>query len=386
MRVSALETIPVNAAYTHPEVSALTARRGITQVLVKLTTDDGLVGWGESPRTADAVTVERAIIAMRPFVLGRDPWDKEAIARAIDRQGLWAFQPMTRNLAYSGIDMALWDLCGKACGEPLYRLFGGALRDSVDYFCYVHWDDPDGVAAQGRAGVDRGYTVFYIKAGVDEWAEEAMLEALRAAIGPMCKIRIDCNMAWTVPQAVRLLTRWHERFDLDFVEAPVGVEPWEQTMEVKRRAPVPICVNEGLWRETDVLRIIQSRCADYLCFSSYWVGSLRAFHTLAGYAHLEGLIVCKHTPGELGLMAAAGQHMMLAAPGSCEGHQQTAQMMADDILSEPLPIADGPAWGRIDGPGLGIAVDEDMVRQLNEAYRRDGPYWPYGDRVPGRED
>lgn len=382
MRISRLETFPVNVAYTHPEVSALTARRGITQVLVKLTTDDGLVGWGESPRTADAVNVERAIDAMRPFVLGRDPWDNEAIARDIDWRGMWAFQPMTRNLAYSGIDMALWDVCGKACGQPLYRLFGGALRDAVDYFYYVHWDDLDGIAAQARDGVERGYTVFYIKAGVDAGREAAMLDALRAAIGPDRKIRIDCNMAWSVPQAVRLINDWHRRFDIDFVEAPVGIDPPARMLEVKRRVATSLCVNEGLWREADVLRVIESRCADYLCFSSYWVGSLRSFHTLVHYAHLEGLIVCKHTPGELGLMAAAGQHMMLAAPGDCDGHQQTAQLMADDVLVERVPIADGPRWGRIDAPGLGVTVNKEKVAELNEAYRRDGPYWPYGDRGP----
>lgn len=382
MRVSRLETFPVNAAYKWPEVSALTSRRGITQILVRITTDEGLVGWGESPRTADAVGVERAIEAMTPFVLGRDPWDKGAIARDVDWHGMWAFQPMTRNLAYSGIDMALWDVCGKACGQPLYRLFGGALREDVDYFYYLHWDDPDGVKAQAADGVARGYTVFYIKAGVDARREEAMLEALREAIGPERKIRIDCNMAWTVPEAVRLLNRWHRRFDIDFVEAPVTIDPPERTRAVKERVETAICVNEGLGRDFDVIRVIQSRCADYLCFSSYWVGSLASFHSLVHYAHLEGLLVCKHTPGELGLMAAAGQHMMLAAPNACDGHQQTAQMMADDVLAAPLPIAQGPRWGRIEAPGLGVEVDEDKVKALNEVYQREGPIWPYGERVP----
>lgn len=382
MRVSRLDTIPVNAAYKHPEISALTQRRGITQVLVRITTDDGLVGWGEAPRTADAVSVERAIEAMTPFVLGRDPWNKEAIARDIDWHGMWAFQPMTRNLAYSGIDMALWDICGKACGQPLYRLFGGALHETIDYFYYLHWDEPDAVADQARDGLARGYSVFYIKAGVDAAREAAMLEALRAALGPEPAIRVDCNMAWSLPQAVRLINDWHRRFDIDFFEAPVNIDPLARMCDLKARVTCALCVNEGLGRESDVLRVIRARPADYLCFCPYWVGSLGSFHTLAHYAHLEGLIVCKHTPGELGLMAAAGQHMMLALPGDCLGHQQTAQMMADDVLTAPVPIAEGPRWGRIEGPGLGVEVDEDKVQRLHDAYRRDGPYWPYGDRVP----
>ena len=125
------------------------------------------------------------------------------------------------------------------------------------------------------------------------------------------------------------------------------------------------------------MRIIKSRCADYLCFSSYWVGSLRRFHTLVHAAHLEGQLVCKHTHGELGLTAAAGQHLMLCAPNACDGHQQTAQLMRDDVLSARLPIADGPRWGRIEAPGLGVEVDEDKLRAAHEAYRRDGEYLPY---------
>jgi len=378
MRIAKLESYLVNAKYVTPEVSAITSRDGITQTIVKLTTDDGIVGWGESPRTADAVHIESAISAMRPIVLGRDPWETEAVARDIDRFGMWNFQPMTRNIAFSGIDMAMWDICGKACGQPLYRLFGGAQRDSVDYFYYVHPRSMEEIEQQGREGAQRGYSVFYIKAGVDAAREEEQLRVLREAIGPERKIRIDCNMAWSAAQAVRLLERWDRLFDLDFVEAPVQIDPLDVSREVKNKTRVPICANEGLWREEDVIRVIQSRTADYLCFCGYWVGSLQRFATLARYAHLERISVCKHTPGELGLMAAAAQHLLLTLPNVTDGNQQTAQLMQDDILAEEIPITTGPSWGRIEQPGLGVAVDEDRVRTCHEAYLRDGANAPYG--------
>lgn len=381
MRIAKLNTFLVNVKYKVPEVSAITSRDGITQAVVKVTTDDGLIGWGESPRTADAVHIEAAIQAMRPLVLGRDPWDTEAIARDIDRRGMWNFQPMTRNIAYSGIDMALWDLCGKACGQPLYRLFGGAVRDTVDYFYYVHprrIGDLEDVERQAKEGVERGYTVFYIKAGVDVATEEEQLGVLRNAIGPQRKIRIDCNMAWSPAEAVRLLNRWDEMFEIDFVEAPVRIDPLELSREVKSKTRVPICANEGLWREEDVIRVIQSRTADYLCFCGYWVGTLRRFATLARYSHLEGISVCKHTPGELGLMAAAGQHLLLTLPSITDGNQQTAQLMQGDVLTEEIPIATGPTWGRIDRPGLGVEVDEEKVIAFHEAYLSGGAYAPYG--------
>ena len=377
MKVVKLEAIPVRIAYKHIEASSLIARGGVADVLVKITTEDGIVGWGECTRAADTAGIESAVRAMAPLVIGRDAWDKEAIHRDLEIHGVWAFQPMTGNFAFAGIDMALWDLSGKAAGQPLYRLLGGALREHVDYFYYMEWGSPEAIAAQARDGVARGYSVYYIKAGVDEKKEEAMLEALRQGIGPDGRIRIDVNQAWTLPQAARLLKRWHRLFDLDFVEAPVRIDPVENMLDLRRLVDAPFCVNEGLWREADAHRIIKSRCGEYLCFSPYWVGSIGRFHALVQASHREGWLVCKHTHGELGLAAAAGQHLMLAAPNASLGHQQTAQIMQDDILAERIPIADGPLWGRIDRPGLGVAVDEAKLARYHEDYRRLGPFPTY---------
>jgi len=206
-----------------------------------------------------------------------------------------------------------------------------------------------------------------------------MLEALRHTIGPDRKIRVDANMAWSVAEAVDILDDWQRRFGIDFAEAPVAIDPLENMRDLKARTRCALCANEGLWRDHDVARIIRSRVADYLCYSAYSVGSLRRFHTTAHAASLEGLAVCKHTHGEFGIAAAAGQHLMLAAPNACDGNQQTAQFMADDILTSSIPIADGPSWGRLDGPGLGVEVDEDKVLTYHEDYLRNGMFQPYGE-------
>ncbi len=374
MRVAELEIFPVRVPYTHAERSSLVARDGVTDVIIKLIADDGRIGWGECTRAADAAGIASAVAAMRPIVLGRDPWAIERIARDVFIDGAWQFQPMTGNFAFAGIDMALWDLCAKACGQPLYQLFGGAVRERVEYFYYLSWGSPEEVAAQCRDGVERGYRIFYLKAGVDAAAEEAMLAAVRRTIGPGGKIRIDANQTWTVAEAARLLCDWHAKFDLDFVEAPVPIDPVELMLDLKRRVPVPLCVNEGLWREADAYRIIDSRCGDFLCFSSYWVGTLRRFQSLCHAAQAKGWQVCKHTHGELGLAAAAGQHLMLTLPNAADGHQQTAQLMADDILTEPLPIATGPFWGGIDRSGLGVEVDEQKLARYHQAFLSHGDF------------
>ncbi|MDP6446725.1 MAG: mandelate racemase/muconate lactonizing enzyme family protein [Pirellulaceae bacterium] len=380
MRIVELQTTIVSVPYRRREVSSRVDRGGVTDVIVKLTADNGLVGWGESCSGADAASIEQAVQAARPFVIGRDPWQSEAIARDFFGQGLWDYRAMTGNFAFAGIDQALWDLCGKECGQPLYRLFGGALRAEVDYFCYLARGAAEDLREQCRSAVELGYTCFYLKVGVDAAAETEMLDTVRRTIGSAGKIRIDANEAWSVADAARLINQWDERFGIDFVEAPVPIDPVDNMLDLRRRVSVALCANEGLWREADAMRIIRSRCADVLCFSSYWVGTLRRFRSLCHAAHLEGQRVCKHTHGELGLAAAAGQHVMLSIPNATDGVQQTSAMMEHELLTVATPIAGGPRWAAIEAPGLGVEVDEEKLREYHDVYCRDGQFLPY--RLP----
>jgi glucarate dehydratase len=96
--------------------------------------------------------------------------------------------------------------------------------------------------------------------------------------------------------------------------------------------------------------------------------------------------VCKHTHGELGLAAAAGQHVVLTLPNGVEGHQQTAYLMEHDILAEPIPIASSPRWGTIEGPGLGVDVDDEAVGEAAARYRIEGQYLPWQDYQIAKEE
>jgi glucarate dehydratase len=380
MKIERLETFIVSVPYVHDEVSSRIHRGGVTDVIVKVTTADGAVGWGESCSGADVASVERAVAAAEPFLIGRDAWDGEAIFRDFFKIGLWDFRAPTGYFAFAGIDQALWDLRGKDVGQPVYRLLGGALRDEVDYFCYLAQGSPEDVTYQCQAGVARGYTCFYLKVGIDATAETAMLAAVRYAVGDDRKIRIDANEAWSVPEAVKILRRWDREFNLDFCEAPVSGRPVDSMREIREQTSVSISANEWLWGPAEILEMIRGRGADVLCFSAYWVGTIRRFMSLSLLADHHGLRVCKHTHGELGIAAAAGQQVLLMLPNAVDGNQQTASIMEDDILTEPLPIRDGPRWGRPEKPGLGVEVDEGKLARYAELYAERGQFLPY--RVP----
>ena len=382
-RIISLEFTPVSVPYTHRERSSQVERDGVSDVVVKASTDDGLTGWGESCSGADIHSVLEALQAMEAFVLGRSPWESERIRADLWHRGLWNFRKGTGAFAYAGIDMALWDLCGKISGQPLYHRLGGAVREQATYFYYLAWDHAAGLTNQCQDGLSRGYTVFYLKVGKDIVAEREMVAAVRTAIGPKCRLRLDANGAWTVAEALRNLASL-SRFDIDFIEQPVAPDPVTNMCEVRQRSGVPVCANEGLWTVEDAYRQISNRTADVYCFSPYWVGSLVQFQRLAQVAAYEGMQVCKHTHGELGIAAAACHHVLMTLPNIVEGNQQTAQMMREDVLKQPLPIAGNPVWGLPDGPGLGVEVDAAKLALGYDNFRRHRQYLPYGAAAPHR--
>ena len=376
MKIAKLEFFPASIGYTHREVSSQVNRDGVSDLVIKATTDDGLVGWGEACSGANVASVEQALRAMEPFVVGRSPWSSEAIRGDLWHKGIWMFRKPTASFAYAGIDMALWDICGKACNQPLYNLFGGKVRDSADYFYYLSRGTEESLTQQCRDGVQRGYRVFYLKVGLDIDGEYEMVRVVRQAIGSDRRLRLDANGAWTVNQALRNLDLLDE-FRIDFIEQPVSQDPVTNMQEVRTRSHVAVCANEGMWTAEDAYQQITKRTADVYCFSSYWVGSLAQFQRLCRVAAMEGLQICKHTHGEFGIAAAAAHHILLTLPNVVAGNQQTAQMMCDDVLKHPLPIANGPEWGVPEGPGLGIEVDEEKVRRYHECYKSSGQFVPY---------
>ncbi len=377
MKIVNVETFIVSIPYKHSEISSRVNRDGVTNVIVRLTADNGLIGWGESCSGANVESIEQAVQAAKPFLLRRDPWNSEGIAQDYFKRGLWDYRPMTGNFAFAGIDQALWDLCGKECGQPLYRLFGGALREQVNYFYYLSRGTDEELIWQCQDGIEKGYSCFYLKVGIDSEQEARMLSVIRRCIGSAGKIRIDANEAWSVAEAVRLLHKWDEHFAIDFCEAPVRADPVSLMRETKGKLRVPICANEGLGRVEDVLRMIEGNGADILCFSAYWVGTMRRFHSLCHMANWHGIGVVKHTHGETGIAAAAMHHMMISIPNAIDGSQQTAQVMEGDLLKGSIPIADGPHWSAIDRPGLGIEVDEERLGYYHKNYLKVGQYLPF---------
>jgi len=376
MKIARIEVTGANVAYQRREISSQVERDGVTAGVIRIETDNGLVGWGEACSGSDMASVLATVSAMTPFVLGGDPWRAEEMRRDVWHRGLWQFREPTGNFAWAGIDMALADICGQQAGVPVHALLGGRVREIVDYFWYLSGDDIDDVLAHAKVGLSRGYRTFYMKVGRSFKNDLEHVYAVREVIGNECNLRVDANGAWSMPEARRILSLLEDA-NLDFVEQPVRQVPEELLGDLRRMVKVPVAANEGLWSEEQARRRIEGRVADVYCFSPYWVGSLRGFQRLGYLVYDHGGQVCKHTHGELAIAAMAAQHVMLTLPAIVEGNQQTTAHMVGDIVTEPLPIAQGPTWGVPSLPGLGVLVDDGALGAAVQAYERDGQFLPY---------
>jgi len=376
MKIARVEVVGANVAYQHREVSSQVDRDGVTAGVIRMESDNGLVGWGEACSGADMASVLATVGAMAPFIVGGDPWRAEEMKRDAWHRGLWQFREQTGNFAWAGLDMAMLDLCGQHSGVPVHALLGGQVRESVDYFWYLSGNDLEELLAYAKVGLSRGYRTFYLKVGrnIDDDLERVF--AVRAVIGDECNLRLDANGAWSMIEARRNLSLMEDAH-LDFIEQPVRQVPLELIGELRRMVKVPVAANEGLWSEEQARARIEARVADVYCFSPYWVGSLRGFQRLGFSVYDHGGQVCKHTHGELAIAATAAHHVMLTLPAIVEGNQQTTAHMVGDIVAEPLPIAKGPTWGAPTLPGLGVEVDAAALGAAAQDYERDGQFLPY---------
>jgi len=370
MRITGLRATPVAVPYRVAECWAFGRRAGQISILVELDTDEGLTGLGEAAAYPSAGVVLAVLDGLRPLVLGEEPYAIERLVRRIDLVGTW-HHVRASSPAIAAVEMACWDLVGKACGQPLVNLLGGRVRDRVEFFYYVARQAPDEVAAEGRRAATAGFGTCYVKIGSDDPDRDVeRVAALRDGAGPGMRIRVDANEAWSPGAAVRIIRRL-ERYDLELVEQPVSGRCLPEMAYVRGRIDTPLLANEASWTRHDQLAVIRAGAADVLSADNQADGGLLNLKRSAGIAEAAGLTVVKHSLGELGVAAAAAIHLIAATPTFRYANQGYAALLTDDVTSPPVAVLDAGTGGRVPvpaGPGLGVALDPAKVERYHRLY------------------
>jgi galactonate dehydratase len=371
MRITSLETLHADGG-----------RRAFD--FVKVTTDDGLVGWSEYNETFGGSGLTALIRRLAPALVGKDPRAHEAhvaLMQALRRTSAGGVVQQ----AIGAIENALLDVKARAFGIPVYELLGGPVREKVRAYTHVRrpgaleaggrvnmwWGEgtPEASAAMARELVGRGFTALktgpFVEHGTRRdraWLDRTVARAMaiREAVGPGIDLMLDLHGRLEVPDAVRFAEAV-EPVNLYFLEEPVPPDSLEALARVARKTRVPLAVGERLYSRHDAWQVLKLGAVDFLQPDVCHAGGITETRAIAALAEVAQVRIAPHNP--LGPVAtAAALHVAASIPNFA-----LLEMKVDDVpwrnelLTRPILPVDG-YFALPTGPGLGIEVNWDCVR------------------------
>lgn len=331
-------------------------------VFVKITTDDGYVGWGEqralpswSYETTESITTTiRHYIA--PLLLGQDPLNHNAIHYAIYD----ALKPAVSNghpFAKAAVDIALHDLRGHILDVPLHTLFGGKRHDTLPLAYALSIDTPEIMGLKAKALAP--CSCFKVKVAGNPAADEERLRAVHEAM-PDAQLWIDANQSYTPSNALELLKRVADIREIYCMEQPVASQDWFGMKRVREDAPVPIAIDEGCFTHFDLAKVVRLACADAVVLKVCKSGGLAACIKSIHVAEANSIELLGSGLTEAGIGFIASVHLfatvdlVLPAELNAPAFLETLAVHGIEIHDHVVTVPDGP--------GLGVTPDEDYIK------------------------
>ncbi|MAG35294.1 MAG: hypothetical protein CL878_03470 [Dehalococcoidia bacterium] len=330
--------------------------------MVEVITDEGIAGI--CPREANPQVVEQVL---KPRIVGENPLNYERLWRKL--------QPRIPAHLYdtSKIDVAIWDLIGKALQQPVWRLLGGAQPVVAVYCAGGYYADgktiPD-LQEEMREYVEMGYAAVKMKVGGAPFREDvARVKAVREAIGSDIDLMIDANHAWTATEASRFVHAVEE-FQPFWFEEPVESQNVQATAEVRAATAIPIATGELLQGRHAFANLIDAQAADIIQADAYNCGGITEWRKIAAYAQAHDLRMAPHGSPLIGEhLVAAVPHGLIVESGLYRPPRAGRHWRGTDPLEPPVFQVPAVQDGKLvlsERPGLGLQIDHDRLRALQE--------------------
>jgi L-Ala-D/L-Glu epimerase len=353
MKITQLHAVRVRIPFNQvlaPYQSRIRASTTKESLIVKLETDAGLVGWGETPDDWVNKSYEGTPEApMRDQALGRSPFDLEA----------WYAENTLGSYLASGVEMAMWDLIGKATRQPLYRLLGGAVRKTIELAACMGIRPYEEAKTIARKYVEMGFSTMKTKAGRAPEEDLEMVRGIRDGVGDRLKLRIDPNMGYA-PDVALALARDLETFNLEYLEQPIPFSCIGEAARMRRRTTTPIALNESVTTPEIVLQILELRAADVILPDTYQCSGILGVKKVAALGAAAGVPCVFHCSHDLGIKTAAMLHVVASTPNFSLANDCTYYGLSDDIIA-PMHRIERGFMSVPEGHGLGVSVDEQKL-------------------------
>jgi muconate cycloisomerase len=368
MRITKLEAIPVRVPLKAGMVTRTAHGEHHTSdyVVVRIFTDGGVVGLGEATVSAlwsgetstGCVAVLDDLIG--PRLLGTDPTQIASARRMMD------FTVKLNPFAKAAVEMALWDISGKALGVPVCQLIGGKLRDLIPTKMMIGAFDVPQARHLAEEFLGWGVRCLKVKVGLDLAGDIARVKAVRELAGPGVLMTVDANCGWSFSTARRALDQLRP-FDLLVVEQPIAPGDTEAMAALCASGVIPIMADESVFTLTDAWNILRGRAADVISIYPGKNGGIAAAIEIAHLAQAAGVPCHVGSNLELGVGTAAMLHLACAV-ANIDSLTYPADILGPhyheaDLLREPLALE--PVGARVpEGPGLGVELDEEQLRRF----------------------
>lgn len=357
MKITDLEVMVVSLPRTDALTTSYSTATGATTVLVRLHTDNGLTGIGQTavaPRsygeTAEGIQAN-ILTHLAPAVTGEDPRNVERLVDRMERAlpDHWS--------SHAGVEFALWDLKGKALGVPVYQLLGGKVREGVDLMGFVHHGTPEAMAADATATLDATpFPVLKMKIGLDPDADVRRYAAVAQAVEGRAVIQVDGNVGYTLDQALPALTRMEACGALGVVEQPVA--RLADMAILARHLSTPIMADEAIYPPADALEVIREKAASVALMKITKHGGILNVWKMGSIFHAAGFDLSIAIYYDV--IAVAAAHLAAALPNARWPSPFTD--LNDTILAEPFE-PEGLLLRVPEKPGLGVDFDMDKVQR-----------------------
>jgi L-alanine-DL-glutamate epimerase-like enolase superfamily enzyme len=375
MKITKVECIPTTVPYRRPFVLASGAVAGSTGVLVKLHTDKGITGIGDSGHAAEAYSGETqdSLMALitnlyaKQILLGEDPFNVEKIMARMEKA------VKNNNQSKAVVDYALHDIMGKKLGVPVYKLLGGKSVEKITLGHIVATGTPEETTAEARKIVGAGFRVLKAKVGYHSAeVDEENIRIIRKAVGDNIQVMIDANGSWTYFQALRIL-RQMEKYNVTLAEQPL---PWwdvDGLARLRRKVNIPIFPDESATELKHLMEIIEKDAADGLFLKLAKAGGISRAKKWVSIAKAAGLSVSCGCMTGSGFEAAAQAHFLISdewtsqfvqentGPLSVHNILDTVSEDIKDDLVKTLPRYESGFMWVPEGPGLGMEPNEDAI-------------------------
>lgn len=370
MKIIDIRITPLRFETRTPYVWSQGVETAFTVNLIEIEAEDGSVGTGETTAAPDADAQKIVLDKLARSYIDRSVFEIAAAQEDAYRRHFLVFggnMQRYANQLFCGLEMAALDLQGKLLGRPVWELLGGEMRRQVGYFYFLQGQTPAELAADARRAADAGHPVLYLKVGISPEHDLASVRAIREAVGPDHRLRLDANEAWPTALALRML-RALEPYFIEYIEQPTTSLSLLPLRQLTERSPIATGADQSVFTLQEVYQACATGAADMIAVGPREIGGLKGMMKAAAICEGAGVTLCIHSSMTTGITTCAEHHIGRAIANLDDGNQIMWQLLNDNVVDSPDLEPHKGLLSLAARPGLGFELDRDVIARAAEAH------------------